>query len=743
MAWFESIRQRVSSEQRGLLAEILFQISKYFLGLMLIAALGNPGSALAAFGLTTNANNYSVDTGAGLVFKIRRDNPSSTTSPGDIMSLVYKGVEYQDQTRGSQVNSGFDWIYNYTNLTSVSTEVTGTNLIKITVKCGDPASTNGLLTHYYIARRGYPHIYMATHFTREPDVQSLVRYILRIPSNLLPNGPVPSDIRNNTGAIESGDIFGMANGTTRSKHYSNMRVIDWSYIGATGNNVGLWMVRDNNEGASGGPFYRCLLNQCDSDQEITYIVNYGESQTEAYRIGIFNGLYTLVFTDGDPPGPIDTSWLQTTGWNLAGFVGDVFRGAVVGTVSGVPTQYQAVVGFSNTNAQYWAIADTNGHYSTPLMISGTYTAKLYRQELVVASSTVTVSAGATNTLNLDSTFTDSATIFRVGRWDGTPAGFLNADRMTTMHPSDVRMSSWTLNSNVFMAGTDSIATFPAICMRGVNAHNYIKFNLGAGQIGNLTLKIGATVAGFGGRPDVKINGVDRSFPSPSSQPSTRTWTVGSYRGNNVTWTWTLPSANLVVGENTIDISPVSGTTDSGPYLSAGWVYDCVELSGSGGPIAPSEPPSGLTASAGNAQVTLNWFAVSNATSYAVSRANVTGGPYAFIAVTGAATNFVDASVTNGVTYYYVLTALNANGETGHSLEVSATPAPPPALLASYVDGVLALSWPNPGWTLQMQTNDSATGLGTNWVSIPDSTSMTSTNIPMDLTGPGMFYRLKK
>ncbi len=239
-----------------------------------IAALLFPAaSAFAAFGLTTAADHYQVDTGAGLVFKVRRtDNGSSTQSAGDIMSLVWNGVEYQNQSRGSQITSGFDYLYSGVSAVSVSAAVVNTNYIKVTVQAGD-------LTHYYMARSGYPHIYMGTYFPTEPDIHGLVRYILRIPSTLLPNGPVPSDIRNNTGAIESGDIFGLSNGQTRSKHYSNMRLKDWSYIGATGTNVGIWVVRDNNEGGSGGPFYRALLNQCGSDQEITYIVNYGEAQT--------------------------------------------------------------------------------------------------------------------------------------------------------------------------------------------------------------------------------------------------------------------------------------------------------------------------------------------------------------------------------------------------------------------------------------------------------------------------------
>ena len=169
-------------------------------------------TAADSFGLTEDANFYTVDTGAGLVFKIRRtDNGVSTQSAGDIASMVYNGVQYQDQSRGSQLNSGFDFLYTGVSAVSVNATTVGADTIKITVQAGD-------LTHYYLARRGQPNIYMGTYFTTEPSTLGLARFIVRVPIAVLPNGPVPSDIRNNTGAIESGDVFGMANGETRSKH---------------------------------------------------------------------------------------------------------------------------------------------------------------------------------------------------------------------------------------------------------------------------------------------------------------------------------------------------------------------------------------------------------------------------------------------------------------------------------------------------------------------------------------------
>src|SRR5208283_3628435 len=71
--------------------------------------------------------------------------------------------------------------------------------------------------------------------------------------------------------------------------------------------------------------------------------------------------------------------------------------------------------------------------------------------------------------------------------------------------------------------------------------------------------------------------------------------------------------------------------------------------GGGGTTVPAAP-TGLTAAAGNAQVTLNWSASSGATEYYVKRSTTTGGPYTQIA-TQATTNYTDSGLTNGTKYF--------------------------------------------------------------------------------------------
>ncbi|MEO7098496.1 MAG: rhamnogalacturonan lyase B N-terminal domain-containing protein [Luteolibacter sp.] len=535
------------------------------------AYLSGTPVANAAFGLTSSTDFYTVDTGAGLVFKVRRtDNGSSTQSPGDISSLVYNGVEYQDQSRGSQVNSGFDYLYSGVSAVSVSAAVLNTSYVKVTVTAGN-------LTHYYMARSGYANIYMGTYFTSEPNTLGLCRYILRLQVAKLPNGPTPSDIRNNTGAIESGDIFGLSNGQTRSKHYSNQRLRDWSYIGATGSGVGAWVVRDNNEGNSGGPFFRCLMNQCTStNQEITYIVNYGEAQTEAFRFGILNS-YTLVMNGGGAPATPDTSWFS--GMGLTGYVASTARGRVTGVgIAGRDTAYTYTVGFANSKAQYWTpAAATNGYYSCAGMIPGTYTMTFYKNELAVWSGSVAVTAGGINQLNTITITGDpssQAAIWRIGNWDGSPTEFRNGGNLTTMHPSDVRMSSWA--PGTYTVGSSSNSGFPAYQWKDVNGSQVVSFNLTSGQVAAHTIRVGITCAYSGARPDITVNSWNSANQSASSQPSTRTLTVGTYRGNNTTYTFSVPASAFVTGTNTLTVFPISGSGSTG-FLSAGYSIDCVDM----------------------------------------------------------------------------------------------------------------------------------------------------------------------
>ena len=96
------------------------------------------------------------------------------------------------------------------------------------------------------------------------------------------------------------------------------------------------------------------------------------------------------------------------------------------------------------------------------------------------------------------------------------------------------------------------------------------------------------------------------------------------------------------------------------------------------PVNPAAAPTGLQATGGNAQVSLSWNASTGAASYNVKRSTTNGGPYNTAVASPTVTNYTDTTVTNGTTYYYVVSAVNTVGQSANSAQASATPASPTA-----------------------------------------------------------------
>jgi len=164
-----------------------------------------------------------------------------------------------------------------------------------------------------------------------------------------------------------------------------------------------------------------------------------------------------------------------------------------------------------------------------------------------------------------------------------------------------------------------------------------------------------------------------------------------------------------------------------------------------GPNWPAVPaaPGSLSATAGNAQVTLDWTAASGASSYNVKSATNSGGPYAVIANV-ATTNYTDTGLLNGVSYFYVVSALNLAGESADCAPVGATPQAPPGLVIFQTGTNLLFCWPaaSVGWGLQSCTNLAAG----NWVNMTSPAAQIISNqwwvnAPLPDYAPGVFYRL--
>ena len=104
-----------------------------------------------------------------------------------------------------------------------------------------------------------------------------------------------------------------------------------------------------------------------------------------------------------------------------------------------------------------------------------------------------------------------------------------------------------------------------------------------------------------------------------------------------------------------------------------WGNSAYSTPASAATLLPPAPvtPVGLVAIPGNGKINLSWLAASGAASYNLKRGTSSGTETNLLNT--ASTAYTDTAVTNGTTYYYVVSSLNAGGEGNNSREVFATP----------------------------------------------------------------------
>ncbi|CAE6478286.1 unnamed protein product [Rhizoctonia solani] len=538
-----------------------------------LVLLGLVPSTLAAFGVTKGSNYLDVDTGNKLVYRV-------STTNGDITSIKYDGKELQYSKKFTQIGSGL-------GSATVSSKVSGSTAI-ITIETSTLVSLssnrrdtalntcNRLNTMLpAVGKARYTSVLISLLSHRLGNSGSSPDFSRQYSQRARPLPTREASLARGS-AIEGSDIF-LVSGQTRSKFYSSVRFIEDQVHGISGSGVGAYMVVPGNayETSSGGPFFRDINNQNsqsdDGANEVYWYMNSNHAQTESYRTGFF-GPYALVFTSGSAPSAnLDLSFFANLG--LKGYVAASGRGTVTGTVSGIPSGFQAVVGLKNSNAQYWGTVSGSA-FSISGVKPGTYTATLFKKELEVGTGSVTVSAGKSSTLKLSSTESIKTTIWQIGVPDGTPSGFLNADKIETMHPSDSRMSSW--GPVTYTIGSSSPSSFPMAQFISVNNPTTIKWTASSSQIGARTLRIRTTSAFASGRPSIKVNSWSSATPAAPTKVDSRGVTRGTWRGLNQVYEYAIPAGTLVAGSNTITITVVSGSSGE-KFLSPNIVYDSVEL----------------------------------------------------------------------------------------------------------------------------------------------------------------------
>jgi titin len=229
-------------------------------------------------------------------------------------------------------------------------------------------------------------------------------------------------------------------------------------------------------------------------------------------------------------------------------------------------------------------------------------------------------------------------------------------------------------------------------------------------------------------------GSNEDSATPATKPSAPRNLATAHGNMNISLTWVAPLSNggspitgykvyrsltsgVPIVTPHVTIGNVTSWMDTG--LSNGQIYYYVIVAfnaeGDGlvssevnaTPSTKSSAPNNLNATGSDGQITLTWDYPSsdggNAVSdYRIFRSLTSSSGFAEIGTSGGFLTYTDGSLTNGVTYYYNIVAININGDGNASLEVSATPVGIPSeplnVNAAHGNGQVTLSWSVPSNT---------------------------------------------
>ncbi|MGE5469641.1 MAG: malectin domain-containing carbohydrate-binding protein [Bacteroidota bacterium] len=264
--------------------------------------------------------------------------------------------------------------------------------------------------------------------------------------------------------------------------------------------------------------------------------------------------------------------------------------------------------------------------------------------------------------------------------------------------------------NVLVNGTAVLSNFDIFATAGAKNKVVIKeFDVPAASTGNITVQFvpvvnnakldalelytGSAALAAVLTPPANLNAL------PGNASASLSWSaVPGASSYNVKQAQSSSGPFSTLGNVTTTSYTSSGLTNGTPYY---YVASAVNLAGESpnsavASVTPSAPstsppppttslpvaPATLGATPGNGSATISWGTVSGATGYNVKRASTSAGPYTTIASSQTATSYTNSGLSNGITYYYVVSAVNAAGEGPNSGYTSVTPVAPPVASSS-------------------------------------------------------------
>ncbi len=336
--------------------------------------------------------------------------------------------------------------------------------------------------------------------------------------------------------------------------------------------------------------------------------------------------------------------------------------------------------------------------------------------LARADNSPQITAGSSAELNSDSTdgpFVPSGACSCDYLWDiVAPNGNVIANEANPGTGSGLWQVAYDDNYNVI-----DIVVAPNATVQNGYEVRYAATGFGMGNLSahfDVVAASGGTGTGTGTGGGGGCSGVTLTVPTglvarPLNTAVQVSWTpVAAASGYNVyrslssSGSWQLLTTTPVTSSPYTDSSLNNGTVY---YYYVTAVYSC------GGESQPSTvvhatpaltapgAPLSLTATAGNASVALSWTAPATATSYTLYSSQSYSGGYSTVASNITSASYTNSGLTNGIAYYYYVTATNSAGTGPASNVASATPEPPDFQFSATPKTVVVVPGQNTSYTL--------------------------------------------
>ncbi|MBK5276520.1 MAG: fibronectin type III domain-containing protein [Desulfuromonadales bacterium] len=223
-------------------------------------------------------------------------------------------------------------------------------------------------------------------------------------------------------------------------------------------------------------------------------------------------------------------------------------------------------------------------------------------------------------------------------------------------------------------------------------------------------------------PSTQVSATTTSAPTVPATPIGVS-AVGGANQATISWAAVTGATSYnIYWSTTAGVTPATGTkitNVASPFVQTGLTaattyFYVVTAANAVGESAPSAQvsattasaavppaPTGVTAVGGAAQATISWTAVTGATSYNIYWSTTTGvTPLTGTLIANATSPFIQTGLIASTTYFYVVTAVNAAGESASSIQASATtnatpvpPAAPTGVTAVGGTNQVTISWP--------------------------------------------------